>query len=224
MILSPGAEAYFCGLINGCLTERDLARVERLAEIRSELCTVANLVTLAERLDVSLTTLQNWRRQGMPGIDGAWDIVEINNWREQRPDERGKTPKMLELELNNLRLDVEMKEVALQKNRSGFVSIAAAEAVCEEIRLKVEACISSLPDELASVVPESFRADAVYEIRQQVQLILRKMNLRFEQLFSAESIQKMGGSAPVETRTNFKPKIPDEPPLGAFMTNKPDAE
>lgn len=55
-----------------------------MAESSEERWVVRSLNTVAEFFKTPRQSIQNWRRDGMPGTKGAWSLPDITAWRMER--------------------------------------------------------------------------------------------------------------------------------------------
>lgn len=139
---------------------------------------VETLADVAKFFRVSNTTIQNWKQQsvGMPGVDGAYDLSEICEWRRSLDREAtSKTQEQRDLELRELAAEVASKELKLRKNRGELISRDASKAATASILNEARVQLEAIPSILGASIPPDLRSDLVHELEQQIKLICRKM-------------------------------------------------
>lgn len=118
---------------------------------------------LAESLNVSLTTVTNWVRNGCPfvtrGTKGkAWvfDLADVVTWRQERAVEQAlgdtSTLSIDEARRRKVSAEAAMMELDLSKRRGEVVEIADVAEMVGEDYANVRAKLLSLPAKLAPVL------------------------------------------------------------------------
>lgn len=93
---------------------------------------VSTLREVAECFDVSPKTVEDWRRNGMPGTRGRWPLIEIQAWRSDNlngtddPDSDGTTSPALE---EYRRHRARLAEIEVQRQEGELVSREESERV-----------------------------------------------------------------------------------------------
>lgn len=133
---------------------------------------------VAAHFGVGLDTVKKWRTGPDPmpeKVKGRWPLDLIAQWRFARvmaPKESSERRE--ELELAKLETEVESKQLALRQKAGGLVDRAAAIATITEMFNRVRQRLMAAPEELASALPQSLRADFVVELKHKVNLILKE--------------------------------------------------
>ena len=129
---------------------------------------VRTLGDVAAFFGVAPDTVKKWRSRpnGMPGTPGNWRLDEIAQWKVARMgDLKPHDEKRDELEMRRLEIDVESKQLALQKKAGGLVDRAAAIATIAEMFNRVKVRLECSPYDMASRAPQAIRAEMVAEFR-----------------------------------------------------------
>jgi len=143
------------------------------------------LQAVADFFDVAHGTVQrDWRRAGMPGERGRWNLRDILQWRDSRlhartsSDEtaaellrrkRAADARVAEAQAEKLERENALRAGELLESR--LVMLSANELV-----LLVKARLEQVPDEIELLMPPEHRTDTRRELESYVDRLLHEMS------------------------------------------------
>ena len=173
-------------------TPEEIGSIERLINGSRTTCIVKTLGEVATALNCSRETCKGWRLDTppLPGSDGAWDLVAILLWRCERLKASKSTSKSHEREAAELRIlkaEAEKKELAAADARGDLIhksdGINVMFAMFNEARIGIEA----IPGIIGNTIPPDLRANVVHEIKHQIELILRHLAAKANEITNVKS-------------------------------------
>lgn len=139
---------------------------------------VTTLRDVAEFFGVHEATVKSWRGEGLPGVEGQYDLGEMTRWRVAKAERRGGSlgdESERELIREERRLNIKRKQRELN-DLEGLLGnkvemLAEVTELFGAVRLRLEA----MPSEFAPRFPASYRDELVAMMRDGICLVLKEL-------------------------------------------------
>ena len=125
---------------------------------------VGSLADVARFFRVHPDTVRTWRRQGLPGDKGAWNLSAIVAWREGR---RRATPEMIpgaaegrfEADARKATADADLYEMKRDQRRGDLIDVDTVTRVYARHATHARALWEQAPDRLLGLLPATATGD-----------------------------------------------------------------
>ncbi len=152
-------------------------QAERSQPVQSGRWFARTLGDVAEFFGVHLQTIHSWRQQGMPGVEGAWHLPTVTQWRLAKATKSNETAD--ESERASRRKIAATKaardELRLQRETDKLVEREAVESEVREMFSIVRARLQALPGEISAGVPNEVRGIVAEESTAKITAALKEL-------------------------------------------------
>lgn len=127
------------------------------------------------------TITRAWRRAGMPGKAGAWDLREILLWRDERFGGRTKpestaapagAESRAEAERRRATADADLRELRARRAAKDLVPVQPVQAVLVRHANEAKAILDQVPDRVLGALPTKMKAATRRRIHAQCRQIV----------------------------------------------------
>ncbi|MFO8014360.1 MAG: hypothetical protein R6X20_13770 [Phycisphaerae bacterium] len=139
-----------------------MGNAKRELKTKGERWIVRTLGDVARFFRLTYDTIKTWRRQGMPGTAGKFDLAEVVAWRDGRQKDPAQ-PTSPHAAL--ARVKAEREQFELQREQAAWVEV---DPICRLIERTVNECrtvLDQLPDQLVAQLPQDLPAEALADCR-----------------------------------------------------------
>lgn len=148
--------------------------------MRMKTWTVNSLADVGSFFGVPVSTCEYWRKQGLPGEPGSWDVGKITRWRLAKLDNGADLS--ADLKRADIRLKTaqsEQRELEMAVQRGEFLVKTDVELWAATALIEAREQIMSLPEVLCTSMPpdqrEFVRAEADLHCRNTLTALRRRL-------------------------------------------------
>ena len=145
---------------------------------------VKSLREVAERCCVSVDTVNEWRKRGMPGNPGSWDLTEIANWRSEKivakkatinTKQEGLAEERIKSDLRLKKVRAEREEAKLRKELGDLIDRHDVDQFFSEFFTELRRQSQRIPQEMCLGYPADIKDSLQEDIKSRIEMLLNSM-------------------------------------------------
>ncbi len=136
---------------------------------------------MAEFFGVSLDTIKEWSRNGMPGNAGTWPLNDIAQWKIKRASAQIQAGSRSQISEQRDKVALDRDLLKLRKEQGELVELADVERWSAEAISECRTRIMRLPNLIGTMLPtDNKRHEIVAEVDRQVRGTLEALTQKLE--------------------------------------------